>query len=701
MSEPDSIRRLPETLINRIAAGEVIERPAAAAKELLENALDAGATRIEVSLEAGGKRLLIISDNGKGMNRDELPLALARHATSKLTSDDLEAIRFLGFRGEALAAIGAASRLTITSRPAPAPETTEATETTEEEGHAWRITCEGGAVGEVVPAARDLGTTIEVADLFFATPARLKFLRSDKAESQAVRTIVRMIALANPHVSLFLEESGRRPLRFPATTATATSSVAEEKLLRPRCEQILGQAFVESARWVEAKTETLALSGYLCLPTYHRRTNEQCHIFVNGRVVRDPMLLGALRAAYGDLVPRGMAVAAVLNLRLPPVEVDVNVHPAKSQVRFREPGIVRSLLISVARRMLEKHAGASAASLSETLAGRFQGGQGGSPAPYAPPQATLDNNLRTGDTGRTGGADFFSPSGPSSEEAEHSVLAVARAPESAPEVGAFNKEGDKVANGAGFNAVNNVANNAVNTDGAPSTDSALNSVLNSVPDSAPDWVRYPLGVARAQLYKTYVVAENAEGILIIDQHAADERLVYESLKNGLQSGGITRQLLLAPEVVTLSAQEVERVLEQADSLSQVGMVIEPFSDNSVLVREIPALLARQNLTTLLRAVADEPQQHNEESTQQHDPTCTHTHEEELPTRNEVERKIHQIVSTMACHNSIRAGRTLTLHEMNALLRAMERTPNSGQCNHGRPSYVTLKRSALDHLFERS
>ena len=650
-----TIRRLPETLINRIAAGEVIERPSAAAKELIENALDAGASRISLFLEAGGKRLLRVADDGAGMTAEQLPLALARHATSKLAADDLEQIQFLGFRGEALAAIGAASRLRVTSRTAQEPE------------HGWQIVCEGGAIGKVAPTARDPGTTVEVADLFYATPARLKFLRSDNSESRQVRQVVRTMALGNPQVGFFLEEAGHRSLAFPSTTAGEINPQNEEQRLRKRSEQLLGKAFNESARWIHAETEGVSISGCLCLPTYHRRTAEQCFLFVNGRAVRDRLLLGTLRAAYGDLLPRGMAPAAILHLRLPPSEVDVNVHPAKAEVRFREPSFVRSLLISATRKMLEAHAGGSATSLSEDLAGRFRTGGALSAPRHAGGQAVLRERSTLGDMPfdvalqspleavlEEEAFGFLTPSGGAQKDQEEAILRSARARTS-------------------------------DSEEPEPTDEAQTELPH-----------YPLGIARGQIHKTYIVAETDEGLLIVDQHAADERLVYESLKRQLEGEGVARQLLLVPEVIALSEVEVERVLDQAESLAQAGLVIEAFGNTNLLVREIPTLLVRENLTRLLRSVADDSQANTAS-----DCGHNHSHQEELPTRNEVERRLHHIASTMACHGSIRAGRRLTLHAMNALLRAMERTPNSGQCNHGRPSYITLKRSSLNGLFERS
>ncbi len=762
VTNAQAIRYLPETLINRIAAGEVIERPAAAAKELIENALDARATRIAVFLEAGGKRLLRVTDNGLGMTAEELPLALARHATSKLASDDLDEIRFLGFRGEALAAIASASRLRVASRSG------------QEADHGWQITCDGGQVGEVKPAARDQGTTVEVADLFYATPARLKFLRSDNSESRQVRQVVRTMALGNPRVSFSLEEENHRPLRFPSTRAGSTGSADdlaqnataenaisesgiaesdiaengiaqnsiahnsiaqnaiawanEERLLRIRSEQVLGKAFNESARWIYAQTEQLTVSGCLCLPTYHRRTAEQCYLFVNGRAVRDRVLLGTLRGAYGDLLPRGMAPAAVLSLHLPPSEVDVNVHPAKAEVRFREPSVVRSLLISATRQMLEKHAGGSAASLSETLATRFR--SGGTPTGgTGPTQAALRNQRGQVGQGGQGAYGGMSPSefgkaaqapldapldddtfgflnlrGDAQEEQEAALLRLARGKETAYDTGYETEYGTEYnraeADYAG--AETEATKSTDSTDSRDSTEATKATAATEATNAeAP---RYPLGLARGQIHKTYIVAETIDGLLIVDQHAADERLVYESLKRELESGGVVRQLLLVPEVIALSEAEIERILEQSDSLAQVGLIVEAFGSTNLMVREIPTLLARENLTQLLRAVADDPQHRAVEDKPASSPTAcghSHSHEEELPTRNEVERRLHHIASTMACHGSIRAGRVLNLHQMNALLRAMERTPNSGQCNHGRPSYVTLKRASLDGLFERS
>jgi len=600
-----TIRLLPPTLVNRIAAGEVIERPAAAVKELVENSIDAGAGRIELLLHDGGKSLIQVTDDGAGMTREELALAVERHATSKLPTDDLLAISSLGFRGEALPSIGAVSRLAITSRAA----TSDA---------AWRIEIEGGERREPVPASLGRGTRVEVRDLFYATPARLKFLKSTRAELDAAVDAVERLAMAHPGIGFTLSDGTRTPVKLPP--------IESDDGLLQRLGAVLGKEFAANALKIFAEREGLVLAGYAALPTLNRATASAQYLFVNGRPVRDKLLVGAVRGAYADFLSHDRHAMVALFLDVPSSEVDVNVHPAKSEVRFREAGMVRGLIVGALKHAMAAAGHRASTTVGVAALGAFQPGGG---AGWRPPHAS------------------FPPAHPSRGMAE--AAAMFQAPLADAHAGAATAE--LVAPSAP--APGEVAEQA---DG------------------------YPLGAARAQLHGTYIVAQTADGIVIVDQHAAHERLVYERLKAALAASGLARQGLLMPEVVEVAEGEAARLVAHAPALAKLGLVLEAFGPGAVVVRETPAMLGAVDVQGLVRDLADEIV--------------------ELGEGRSLEERLAEVAATMACHGSVRAGRRLSPPEMNALLREMEATPHSGQCNHGRPTYVELKLGDIERLFGR-
>jgi len=611
ISQKRTIRPLDEAAINRIAAGEVVERPASAVKELVENSLDAAADRIEVTIAAGGKTLVRVADNGHGIPPEELPLALARHATSKIDGSDLVHIRSFGFRGEALASLGAVARVTITSRA-------------EGADGAATITAEAGRLGPVRPAALGRGTVVEVRDLFHATPARLKFLRADRAEAQAVGDIVRRLAMAAPAVGFVLRDAtqggeGRVVLRLAAEKGADA--------LAARVGAILGRDFADNAVPVACERDGIRLDGLAALPTYSRGSAVQQFFFVNGRPVRDRLLIGALRAAYADFLSRDRHPAAVLFVRIDPERVDVNVHPAKAEVRFREPGLVRGLVVSGLRHALAE-AGHRA---SSTVAGAALGAFRAPEAPRGTPGGAVGGAMRAGG---------LSPRGPAPQPDWQ-----------APPM-----------------------------PGLAEDPAALSARVEPVEDDQAG-IDCPLGAARAQLHENYIVAQTRDGVVIVDQHAAHERLVYERLKAQAAAQGIVRQALLVPEVVELGEAAAQSLLDEAEALRSLGLVIEPFGPGAVVVREVPALLGARAAAPILRDIADELA--------------------EGGMGPGLGGRIDAVLSRMACHGSVRSGRRMTAAEMNALLREMEATPHSGQCNHGRPTYIELKLSDIERLFGRA
>ncbi|HSK39442.1 MAG TPA: DNA mismatch repair endonuclease MutL [Arenibaculum sp.] len=632
-----SIRRLPETLVNRIAAGEVVERPAAAAKELVENAIDAGATRIDIVVRDGGRTLISVTDDGCGMTPDELDLAVERHATSKLLDDDLLDIRTLGFRGEALPSIGAVSRLTITSRTAAADS-------------AWAVAVEGGVKHAPAPAAHPPGTRVEVRDLFYATPARLKFLKQARTEFEHVQDAVERLAMAHPHVAFTLGDgsgggAGRgasRGLRLPA----GQGDLLDARL--DRLSALMGREFGENSAPVEAMREGVRLAGHIGLPTLNRPTARAQYLFVNGRPVRDKLLVGAVRAAYADFLARDRHPMLALFLEIDPQEVDVNVHPAKAEVRFRDAQLVRGLIVGALRHALGRQAGQRA---SNTVAA-----------------AALDAFVPNVSGPLPGALPGPLPGAVPSWGAPRPASSVPRG--LAEEAAAFQAP----LPGRGTLLGGLAPPSARGTPAEPAGDGGEGGAGHDEP-------AHPLGAARAQVHNTYVVAQTADSIVIVDQHAAHERLVYERMKQAFVDGRVKRQGLLIPEVIELDEPSAARLVARDDELADLGLVIEPFGPGCIVVREMPALLgARADIRGLVRDLADELA--------------------ELDQALSLREKLDAVCSTMACHGSVRAGRPMNLDEMNALLRQMEATPHSGQCNHGRPTYVELKLTDIERLFGR-
>ena len=596
------IRQLDETAINRIAAGEVVERPASAVKELVENALDAGAGRVLVEVADGGKSLIRVTDDGCGMGPGDLPLALSRHATSKIDGGDLLEIRSFGFRGEALPSLGAVGRLKIISRAAG--------------GDAHEIRVTGGAVSAVRPAALSRGTVVELRDLFHATPARLKFMRSDRAEMQAITDVVKRLAMAEPGVGVTLRDvtdGARVVLRADPETGDLFDALAG------RLRGLIGRGFMDNALRIEAERAGLRLTGYAALPTYSRGAAVAQFVFVNGRPVRDKQLQGALRAGYSDVLARDRHPAVALFLDCDPALVDVNVHPAKSEVRFRDPGLARGLVVSALRHALAEGGHRAASTVGDAALGAFR------PEPEGP--ARVYQMDRPSAAALTRAHDWQAPA-----MAEDPALWAAPAPSARVE-----------------------------------------------PDATPDATARPLGAARAQIHENYIVAQTEAGMILVDAHAAHERLVYERLKRQMAETGIARQALLIPEIVTLG-EDADRLLEHSGALAELGLGIEAFGPGAVAVREVPALLGQVSAEPLLRDMLDEI--------------------DALGRSEALRARLDAVLSRIACHGSVRSGRRMSAEEMNALLREMEATPKSGQCNHGRPTWVSLSLSDIERLFGR-
>jgi DNA mismatch repair protein MutL len=625
------VRQLDPATINRIAAGEVVERPASVVKELVENALDAGARRIDILTDGGGRRLIRIADDGAGMTRADLALAVERHATSKLDDDGLLAIRTLGFRGEALPSIGAVARLAIVTRHVDEP-------------HAWTISVDGGAKSDVKPAALGPGTCVEVRDLFYATPARLKFLKADRTEAEAIRDVVRRLAMSRPDVAFTLAGEERAPVTWAAMLPDTTGRLA-------RLGDVLGAEFRANAVAVAAGRDGFSLEGFAGLPTYSKANALSLYLFVNGRAVRDKLLLGAVRAAYADYLPRDRHPVVALFVTLDPREVDVNVHPAKTEVRFRDSGLVRAMMVGALREALAREGGRAASTGGIATISAFRSNL------QRPNRWDWRNSPARPALPIQGAAARVSvPAGfAQSTQAQYNIGGPA-AHDAAP---------------AGFE---NGAQAAFDV-GAPSADARVATI-----DADPDLVDRPLGAARAQVHETYIVTQTRDGVVIVDQHAAHERLVYERMKAALEKSGVARQILLIPDIVELDEADVERLVARADELARFGLVVEAFGPGAVAVRETPALLGEIDSAALVRDLAEHMAEWDEA----------------LP----LERRLMHVAATMACHGSVRAGRRMRPEEMNALLREMEATPNSGQCNHGRPTYVELKLADIERLFGR-
>ena len=591
------IRQLDDAAINRIAAGEVVERPASAVKELVENALDAKATRVEISIADGGKTLICVTDNGVGMTPDDLPLALSRHATSKIDGSDLLNIHSFGFRGEALPSLGAVGRLTIRSRTV--------------DGEGAEVTVAGGVHDPVRPSALTAGTVVELRDLFYATPARLKFLRTDRAEMQAISDVIKRLAMAEPFVTFILTDVSQGKSRVTFRADAETGDMFEG--LHARLRSVLGKDFADNALPIDALREDVHLTGYAALPTYSRGSAVQQFLFVNGRPVRDKVLIGALRGAYMDTLSRDRHPAACLFIDLDPTRVDVNVHPAKSEVRFRDPGAVRGLIVSALRAALANAGHRASTTVANATLGAMQ------------PEKTE--------------ARVYQMDRPQ----------MSRGPAYRPD---------------GF------------ADMAPDMSGRVEMIEDFKAQED-----HPLGAARAQVHENYIIAQTDTGIVIVDGHAAHERLVYEKLKTQMAQNGVAAQALLIPEIIEMSDSDAAQLLAVADDLTRFGLTIEPFGGGAIAVRETPAILGEVNAQAMLRDILDEL--------------------DDQGSSTLVQEKLEAILSRVACHGSIRTGRRMRGEEMNALLREMEQTPRSGQCNHGRPTYVELKLSDIERLFGRT
>lgn len=618
-----SIRLLPSNLVNQIAAGEVIERPASVVKELVENALDAGATRIEVTLKAGGKTLIAVEDNGKGMSAEDLSLAVERHATSKLPTDDLFNVQFLGFRGEALPSIASVAKLKIMTRRK------------EDKENGWEIEIKGGEKGDVVPSARSFGTRIEVRDLFYATPARLKFLKADSAEAGACADILSRIALANPNVAFYLYADDKKKMALDVSSGDLTTA-----RLR-RSAEVMGRDFSDNSLEVKGEREGMSLTGLISLPTYSKANSLSQYLFVNNRPVRDKLLLGALKGAYAGVLENARYPACVLFLEVPPMYVDVNVHPTKAEVRFFDQQGVRSLLVGAVR------------------------------------QALLNGDQKSSNTGTENLLDILDKKSEPSVFADDSAFF---------NRGALHEEVSEMPAYASSSSLSPHFQSRPVSAVSSSRSSMLPELERklSVRTEEPSVSDYeeagPLGVAKAQFHDTYILAQAEDALILVDQHAAHERIVLEHLKSAMLKGEkLPSQLMLIPEVVDLSLTQKTALTAEFSALSQLGLVLEDFG-SGVLVREVPALLKDATVKKMIIDLADELV--------------------EFGASAAVEDKINHIAATMACHGSVRAGRRLNISEMNHLLREMERTPHSAQCNHGRPTYVRLDINSLEHLFHR-
>ncbi len=596
------IRHLPDILVNQIAAGEVIERPAAAVRELVENAIDAGSTRVSVDIREGGKSLIRIVDDGCGMTRDELVAALDRHATSKLPDDDLLNIQHLGFRGEALPSIAAVSRLTIRTKM---------------DGHdAWEIRVEGGRKGEPEPASHAQGTWIEVRDLFYATPARLKFLKTERSEYDAVKDTLLRLAMAFPHVAFKLDHDGQTVFSHAGALQTDVNEARRERL-----SAVLGREFADNAMTIHAVREGVTLTGLAALPTYSRGTSTHQYLFVNGRPVRDKLLHGAVRGAYADVLARDRHPVVALFVDLPATEVDMNVHPAKAEVRFRDAGLIRGMIVGALKHALHENGQSTASTVSLGALHTLQHNNTGASS-YRPAYTPSYNH--------------YAPTG--------------------------------------------LAEKVMQTY-EPLFTAEPSARAEPIIAEAPVLQQHPLGAARAQIHENYIIAQADDGLVIVDQHAAHERLVYERFKAQLDDSGIARQGLLTPEIIELDDSDARRLLENAEELSRLGLDIEPFGPGAVAVRSVPALLGtRANVPQLIRDLCDELTEHG--------------------SVQGLAERINHVLATMACHGSVRSGRRLNVDEMNTLLRQMEETPLSGQCNHGRPTWIKLQLSDIEKLFGR-
>ncbi len=588
------VRYLPDHLVNQIAAGEVIERPSAAVKELVENSIDAGASWIEIDLREGGKTMIAIRDNGHGMPKDDLIAALDRHATSKLPSDDLLAIHHLGFRGEALPSIASVSRMKISTR-------------SRDNGEAWEITAEDGNKSDPKPGTQAEGTTIEVRDLFYSTPARLKFLKTTNAEYAAVKDCIYRLALTRPDIAFRLSHNGASVFHYPVLTHDA------DEQFKQRLKDVMGAEFLDNSIALSTERQGVKLTGRISLPTYNVGTSLDQYLFVNGRAVKDKFMLGAVRAAYRDVLARDRYPVVTLFLELSSEDVDVNVHPAKAEVRYRDNALVRGLIVSSIRHALHQSGPQTSSSLGiQTLSSFRQNISYPSSMPSAPAYGNLAEKI----------APFYQPA----------------------------------------------------------MDIQPSARMEELPQQMPE-INYPLGSARAQIHENYIVAQTEDGLVLVDQHAAHERLVYENFKAQMEERGIEKQGLLTPEILSFSDSDIGFLLAEAQNLSRLGVDIEAFGSGAIAVRSIPAILSgRIDIKSLLSDILDELK--------------------DKESSGLLEEKINALLSTMACHGSVRSGRRLNVIEMNALLRKMEITPLASQCNHGRPTFIHLSLKDIEKLFNR-
>ena len=603
-----TIRILPSNLVNQIAAGEVIEKPASVVKELVENALDAGATSIEVHLNDGGKTFIKIVDNGKGMSKEELEVAVERHATSKLPDDNLFNICFFGFRGEALPSISSVSRMSILSRKA-------------DDENGWKINVDGGVKSQVEPVACNKGTTIEVRDLFYSTPARLKFLKSSSSEPASCVDVVERIALANPKVTFILYAEGKKKLFYPAGNGDLFSSRMD------RLVAVMGKEFRENSILIDTQRDGVSVSGYVSLPTLNKANSLSQFLFVNNRVVRDKLLLGAIKGAYSDVLASGRYPMCALFFDVNPQDVDVNVHPTKAEVRFYDNNLVRGLLVSSIKNALSRASGKTSNTLDLCQIARVE-------------EISFDENLTLNEP------QIYNPS-------------------------------IKLGNYQSFSY-----GGAKRQADLPDLEYKFSVKAEDVDYSnTPQDEVGALGLAKAQINDTYIIAQTPESLIIVDQHAAHERIVMEKLKAGLEAKNQASQILLIPEIVDLSISEKNKLLSVVDDLAKLGLEIEEFGTTAVLIRATPALLGEVDAKALVKDLAEQVL--------------------EWGSGFDLKEKLHLVCATMACHGSVRAGRRLNIEEMNKLLRDMEKTPHSGQCNHGRPTYVELKMKDIAHLFDRN
>lgn len=629
----NQIKLLSPTTINRIAAGEVIERPASVVKELAENSIDAGATKIDIVLHNGGRNFISISDNGRGMDKDELKIAVERHATSKLSDDDLFDIKFLGFRGEALPSIGSVSRMTITSRK-------------NGENESWAIKITGGEKSEVFPASLSEGTKIEVGDLFFATPARLKFLKTERSEQQYALDIVKRLAMAHPEVSFTV----RNETRVLFDTKSIGNDFLEQS--SRRLADTLGKEFNDNSVFIKTEREYASLMGYAGLPTFNKGNSTSQYLFVNGRPVKDKLLIGAVKGAYQDFLARDRYPAVALFLKVDPREVDVNVHPTKAEVRFRDTNFIRGFILSALRNALNSAGHRASTTVAHNAIDKLR-------------PENISSNISS----------FPRPSFNSFKNNYPEIF-----PEKTESYSLNEKKTHDYISPSYYQAKN--SSNAQNNTALFTQEECPPSLREfreeyPHPEQKSD---YPLGLARCQLHKNYIVAQTDDSIIIVDQHAAHERLVYEKMKKSLKESGVKTQKLLIPEIVELEGDSADTLASKKDELKEFGLLLEKFGESSVIVRETPELLGEINIEELVRGLADD----------------IAVFDEGLRLKEALEH----VCGTMACHGSVRSGRLLNVHEMNAILREMEETAHSGQCNHGRPTYVELKLSDIEKLFGR-